>query len=489
MYGRKALIHRSVSGENMAMDQATMEAAMGNAMSKGQRYISYPDYKTSEDFSLWLSGFWTRIQSAYGLQPGEQAKIKAEIVRSISSRLSVGGALDAYNRLTDAEKSDYKSLTKRLTEEFTDDHEKRKFIENMGYDKRKKAQKLKDFMQQIKKNMDRYSGVPSKITEGIGAAAAEVSNPEREKQGVRRFRTGIRNINGKKDKDLNRHLLFYLMQDEDLTWKNAITLASRWEMANPDESDSKSASDASDEEEEEAGAVATKRKKTKKIKSKDEERITIAALADQVHENQMKIKGMETAQERLTAVVGEVKNASETSLSVIQALSNKFDSLALPSQQPNNGSRFFPAHRQQLQQHQQQQQQQPIRPTWAQQNSNSFGAAQKVGNAGAFRGRPQNYTWVGRNNQQSQPTQQRQMRFSYQRRTPETYTTNATQTRPTTTIAAMEENAADDETSGLEEEEPKISLNMSEFMDLTTLAGFDVGEGDLLASIDDMNFA
>ena len=81
------------------------------------------------------------------------------------------------------------------------------------------------------------------------------------------------------------------------------------------------------------------------------------------------------------------------------------------------------------------------------------------------------------------------MRFSYQRKTPETYTTNATQTRPTTTIAAMEENAADDETSGLEEEEPKISLNMSEFMDLTTLAGFDVGEGDLLASIEDMNFA
>ena len=61
-------------------------------------------------------------------------------------------------RLTAAEKADYDTLVKRLTEEFTDNHERRLFNENMEYNKRKKGQKLKDFMQDIKKDMNRYSG-------------------------------------------------------------------------------------------------------------------------------------------------------------------------------------------------------------------------------------------------------------------------------------------------------------------------------------------
>ena len=102
------------------MEGAAMEAAMASALTRQPRYISYPDYKTKDDFPLWLSGYWAKIRHGYGYKLTEDNKVKEEVVRSISGKLSVGGALDAYNRLTDAERSDYDLLIKRLTEEFTD---------------------------------------------------------------------------------------------------------------------------------------------------------------------------------------------------------------------------------------------------------------------------------------------------------------------------------------------------------------------------------
>ena len=229
---------------------------MANALTRQPRYISYPDYKTKDDFPLWLSGFWAKIRHGYGYKLTEDDKVKAEIVRSISGKLSVGGALDAYNRLTDDERADYDSLIRRLTDEFTDNQEKRIFNETMDYNKRKKGQRLKEFMQEIKKDMNRYSGLPEKITRG----GAQIPNPELERQGVRRFRAGMRNKKGKKDKDLSRHLLFHLMDDADLTWDNAIKIASRWEMAtdvmgSDDEEEEEGDNDGVDEnagEEEEA---------------------------------------------------------------------------------------------------------------------------------------------------------------------------------------------------------------------------------------------
>ena len=477
-YNPRAELYRRMAHDD---DDADM-AEFARVITKTGKNISYPEYKTSDDFSLWLTGFWTRVQNAYGHKVDEIDKIKTDVCRCISSKLSVGGALNAYNRLSNAEKNNYDSLVLRLTEEFTDKHEKRCFIEDMEFNKRKKGQKLKDFMQDIIKDMGRYSGLPDKITVGVGAAAVEAPNEEKERQGVRRFRAGMRNIAGKKDKDLKRHLLFHLMEDKDLNWENAIAIASRWEMSNRDAFNNLSGSDLSESDDsdddsdndEEAGAVATKKKskkKSKKTKKKnDSERISIATLADQVHENQMKIKGIETAQERLTAKVDEVKESSEKSFQGIQALSEKFDNLSLPP--ANNGSGYFNARRQQQYQQQQQNRQ------WGQQNN--FGSAQRGTGVNTFRGRPQNYTWNARNNQP------RQMNFAYQRKTPHTYTTNATQTKPTTTIAAMGE--SDLLAESLEMEEDSITLPKSEFLNLTSLAGVELAEEEFAAAIDRENF-
>ena len=57
----------------------------------------------------------------------ENDKVREELVRSISGKLSVGSALVAYNRLFDVDKDDYEKLIAKLTEEFIDPAEKRKF--------------------------------------------------------------------------------------------------------------------------------------------------------------------------------------------------------------------------------------------------------------------------------------------------------------------------------------------------------------------------
>ena len=294
-----------------------MEAAMANALTRQPRFINYPDFETKDDFPLWLSGYWAKIRHGYGYKLTEDDKVKKEVVRSISGKLSVGGALDAYNRLTDAERADYDLLIKCLTEEFTDNQEKRIFNETMSYNKRKKDQKLKEFMQEIKKDVNRYSGLPEKITQG----GAQVANPEVERQGVRRFCAGIRNKKGKKDKDLSRHLLFHLMDDADLTWENAIKIASRWEMAAGimDSEEEVEEEDENGEEEEEAEKSGSVAIKEGAINEKDK-KICIATLADQVQENQLKIKEMEMAQARTEAKLDEVIRG-------IQNLTSKMDDL------------------------------------------------------------------------------------------------------------------------------------------------------------------
>ena len=289
---------------------------MANALTRQPRYINYPDYKTKDDFPLWLSGYWAKIRHGYGYKLTEDDMVKEEVIRSISGKLSVGGALDAYDCLTDAERANYELLVKRLTEEFTDNQEKRIFNESMSYNKRKKGQRLKEFMQEIKKDVNRYSGLPEKITQG----GAQVANPEVERQGVRRFRAGMRNKKGKKDKDLSRHLLFHLMDDADLTWENAIKIASRWEMAaGIMDSEEEVEEDENGEEEEEAEKSGSVAIKESAINEKDK-KICIATLADQVQENQLKIKEMEMAQARTEAKLDEVIRG-------IQNLTSKMDDL------------------------------------------------------------------------------------------------------------------------------------------------------------------
>ena len=485
-FARRDWHHGRRMGDEEGAGDAGMVDRLERAFSRAPKTVRYDDYKTTDDFSLWLSGLWTKIQHAHGHTSADRNRTKAEIVKAISSKLSVGPALDAYNRLTEEEQNDYDRLVARLTDEFVDKHEKRHFMENMEYNKRKKGQKLTEFMEVIKRDMGKYSGLPNKVMTGVGLAAVLTPNLEKERQEVRRFRNGMRTYAGKKDQDLKRHLLFHLMEDKDLNWENALSVASRWERANNDaKSGSESSGADSSDDGEEAGAMATKKKSSKKTKSKtDGEKITIAALADQVHENQMQIKGIKTAQERLTSVVGEVKETSDKSYLGIQALAEKMDNLSLPRAQGNTGSPYFATQRQQTQQYRQQ----PQQPQQPQPNQHlgqprmNFGATQRGGGVNTFRGQPRNFTWNARNNQA------RQMRFAYQRQTPQTFTTSSTYTRPTSTIAAMGESELGAEPLAEEEDEEKVTLRMSEFMNLTSLAGVELAEDEIVSAVERENF-
>ena len=244
---------------------------MERALRRQPKNVTYPDYKTTEDFTLWLSGYLERTRSTHGYGPHEDGLVQAEIVRAISGKLSVGNALDAYNRLSRTEKADYKTLIERLTEEFVDPQEKRLFNESLSFNKRKKGQSVKGFMQEIKNDMQRYSTLQKQL---ITISGGLTTNPEIERQGVVRFRHGMRNEKGKKDSDLSDHLNYHLMEDSELTWKNAIEVTSRWEMAKNRRKKSKkaeSSSDSSDSSDDEVESVEVKKKSSKSKKGKEED--------------------------------------------------------------------------------------------------------------------------------------------------------------------------------------------------------------------------
>ena len=182
---------------------AAISAAAAAAVAKQPRQVVYPEYKPEDDFTLWLTGYVARIRTTYGFKLDETAKVQEEVVRSISGKLSVGSALNAYNRLKDDDKNNYANLVERLTEEFTDPRAKKRFNACMHYNTRKKGQSLKDYMQAIIKDMDRYSYTPANV---VSVAGGIIPNPERETQGVRRFIEGIRNERGKADEEFKRHL-------------------------------------------------------------------------------------------------------------------------------------------------------------------------------------------------------------------------------------------------------------------------------------------
>ena len=148
-------------------------------------------------------------------------------------------------------------------------------------DLQKKGQKLQEFMQEVKKEIA-TTAYRKKITQG----GVQAANPHVERQGVRRFRAGMRNERRKKDKDLDRHLLFHLMDDAGLTWDNAITIASRWEMAtgamDGEEDDEEEEEIGEEEEGAEKVGAGSMEKGARKEKDK---KICIATLAEQVQEN------------------------------------------------------------------------------------------------------------------------------------------------------------------------------------------------------------
>ena len=480
----------------MGASKKDVQEAMTDALAGQPKHVSYPDYKTSEDFTLWLAGFYARIRLAHGYKLEEDDKVKKEVLRSISGKLSVGSALDAYERLSADERKDYSKLVTALTNEFVDPHEKRKFNENMVFNRRKKGQKLKEFMQDVKKDMKRYSSLPAKITVVEGTAQAPttrvIDNPEYERQGVRRFRAGMRDQDGKKDDDLRRHLKYHLVDDDELTWKTALKISSRWELADSGPESSSSESDDGDSDDE-VKAVEVKKSEGKKKgkKSKGKGKCAdgvISTLADQVQINQMKIKTIETAQERLQTSVSSLKTSQDATNCSLQEISAKLDvSIA---QGANRGTQP-----QQQYRYQTPQQQQPQRFQQPQQNALSrqqtFSQAQQRGRGG-FRPRPANYTWHGR---MQQP---RQGNYGYNRGTPTSFpqtnakptTAASTQPKSTNATAALEDKECPAETLvGAEgEEEETVTVSMAEFLWMSTKAGVEIPDEDLILAVEDLNF-
>ena len=261
-------------------------------------YIDYPDYSPKKDFNTWLAGYEARVKSTFGFSVDEVDELRAEIVRSMPGKLAVGSALDAYYRLQEEDQMDYELLVAKLTVEFTDPRAKRRFNADMKYNIRKKKQSLKDFAEDIKKDIVRYSYLPETAYSAAGEA---IPNRERERDGVRRFKEGIRNENGKEDPKFKRHLNYYLQDEAELTWEHALDVASRYETAGNSDTDEgkviqrESSSESSDESVEELGAVAAKVKPKSKCEDK------LSAITDLVYQNQARIINLEAAQERISA--------------------------------------------------------------------------------------------------------------------------------------------------------------------------------------------
>ena len=110
----------------MAMDAD----ALANAFRRQARNVVYNDYNPKDDFTLWISGYKAKVKNAFGFTNAQNDEVEAEVVRSISGKLSSGTALDTYNQLPDADKADYNRLIDALTKEFIDPQEKRRFIED-----------------------------------------------------------------------------------------------------------------------------------------------------------------------------------------------------------------------------------------------------------------------------------------------------------------------------------------------------------------------
>ena len=275
--------------------------ALANAFRRQARNVVYNDYNPKDDFTLWVTGYKEKVRNAFGFNHDQDAEVEAEVVRSIPAKLTVGTALDAYNQLPDDDKTDYNRLIDALTKEFIDPRERRRFIEDSSYNKRKKGQSLKDFMQEIIKDQNRYAGMRA--------------GQEKMRDGVRRFKKGIRDRKGRKDKDQLRHLRYNLHDDDDLTWENALKVAGRWEAANDQGSSSEESSDSGDDEP--IAAIAFKRKSKRESSKKTD--LSLASLSLKVNENSKDIQEIKENQEKFNSNLKLWKEESQATLNAILA--------------------------------------------------------------------------------------------------------------------------------------------------------------------------
>ena len=308
-------------------------------------------------------------------------------------------------------------------------------------------------MQEIIKDQIRYSGMPEYVTVG----EAQVKNVTKVKDGIRRFRKGIRNRKGQKDKGQQEHMRYNLHKDEDLTWENALEVACRWEAAHDVASNSSSSSSSGGSSEDEMEAIENKKKGRKDKKRGKPKRKDVAAaveevasLADKVETNAREIKGVKSEQERLTANVTSWKEETSSTLNeILHAVKQNQRQPAFNQYQqsaPGYGNRNFQ--------------------------------------------RPTNFTWKGRVNQNQQTG------FRYNRSTPTSFPRQVqTQQQPASTaaptptpVASLDEVDPVAQPLGEGGEPMTVTIPMEQFFDLAHQAGQDVDEADIVASVSQLNF-
>lgn len=440
-----------------------------------RKAIVYPDYDPKKDFPSWLGGYREKVRNALGIArtPGDETLVDAEILRSIASKLACGPALDTYQRQLETVKADYAQLTKKLTEEFLDPQEKQRFLEDLEYNKRRKSQSIKDYMQDIIKDQNRYSDL---------AGEAKV------KDGIRRFRNGIRNRRGKVDKKLKTQLRYNLHSETDMTWEKAVDIANRWEAAHdgPSSETSESSSDSDGANDEEVEAVTSKKKRGKRPSKKDRRKDSViaavsddvailtervdhmATMSDKVEANAREIKGVKSENERMAANVTMWKDETSATLQeILQACKT--------NQQPQYQPRYMP---QQFQRPRPQFQQ----PSYSNQQFNQ--------NRGQIR--PNNYVWKGRVGQTQQTG------FRYNRSTPQTFpnppaATAAPAIAPPPAagqvgMACIEQMDQIAQPLGAEGGCETMTLPVDAFYELAARAGEPIEENDIIASVADLNF-
>jgi len=445
------------------MDEDAQARAFGTALRQQSGRVVYADYKVKNDFTVWLKGFREKIRMTFHYTAAQDAEVDAEVVRSISGKLESGPALDAYERLDAATKLDYELLVSKLTEEYLDPQERRKFIENFSYNKRKKNQSIKEFRQEIIKDMNRYSGAPEGRT--------------KEKEAVRRFKNGMRDEKGKKSGSLKTHMKFHLHNDDDLTWAKAVDAASRWEASNSKADESESSSSSSSEEEVKIEAMKEKARRKAKRKGKtilatvgeDDE---VATLADQVKANTMDVKGVKTELERTNTELKNFKGETNTNFSsLFQEMKSEFARDRETREQEK---------RQPQQQQQSQQQSQPkfsFRNFNQNQNQRQGSNIRPQQQQSFQQGRPQNYTWKGRFNQTQQTG------FGLKKSSPTTFP-KPTASNAATAAVEEEETVAEN----LNDNGETVTMSAEDFRKLTLQASYDVEEDEVVAACEEINF-
>ena len=64
---------------------ATAQQELADAYKR--KSITYPDFKPTMDFVMWVNGYKEKIRIAFGLTTAQNDEVQAEVVRSISGRL------------------------------------------------------------------------------------------------------------------------------------------------------------------------------------------------------------------------------------------------------------------------------------------------------------------------------------------------------------------------------------------------------------------